>query len=206
MEAGTESQAGRGSTAPPAPDAPPGRFTHPSGLSQKPRSRHPGRPPFSSPGGTGHGGPLPSTDDVGSVTGGLQPCSGPAGPGGVPCSPGAFFVNPFLLTFLDSGGLLKFVCRFSGGAFRQGAWGVVVKADEHDSLISDVDHVPAPFRAPNPVSSDLGPPHRAGLPVPPAEAMFRLLLEQCPSGRGRGPDLSVLHPCQSVLHCGPPRP
>ena len=96
-------------------------------------------------GGTGHGGLLPSTDDVVYVTGGLHSCSGPTGLGGVPRSADAEIANPFVLTFLDSGALLKCVHRFSGRAFRQGTVGVAVRGIRHGSCLLDVDPVPPAF-------------------------------------------------------------
>ena len=102
-------------------------------------------------GGTGHGGLLPSTDDVVYVTGGLHSCSGPTGLGGVPRSADAEIANPFVLTFLDSGALLKCVHRFSGRAFWQGTVGVAVRGIEHGLCSGHVDPVPAAF-TPGPAS------------------------------------------------------
>ena len=191
----------RGSTGdrpPPAPDAPAGEIYPSLRPVSKPRSHHPGRPRFSGPGGTGHGGSLPSTDDVGSVTGGLHSCSGPAGPGGSSCLGGTFSANPFFLTFLDSGGLLKFVCRFSGRAFLQGALGW---------LLRELSTIPS-----YPMSFPLRARYQPGSPSHLASGRprwaifrclrqkpFRLLLEQCPAGRGRGP----LGPASRSAH--PPR-
>ena len=104
-------------------------------------------------GGTGHGGLLPSTDDVVYVTGGLQPCSGPTGLGGVPRSADAEIANPFVLTFLDSGAVLKCVHRFSGRAFWQGTVGVAVKGIEYDPRLRDGVYVPAAF-TPGPASQE----------------------------------------------------
>ena len=104
-------------------------------------------------GGTGHGGLLPSTDDVVYVTGGLQPCSGPTGLGGVPRSADAEIANPFVLTFLGSGAVLKCVHRFAGRAFWQGTVGVAVRGIECDLCSADVDVVPPAF-SPGPASQE----------------------------------------------------
>ena len=96
-------------------------------------------------GGTGHGGLLPSTDDVVYVTGGLHSRSGPAGLEGVPRSADAVLANPCGLMFLDSGALLQCVYRFSGRTFLQGTLGVAVKANEHQSRSFHVDPVTGAF-------------------------------------------------------------
>ena len=148
----------RGSTAPPAPDAlGRGASFVPLASLRNPRTSPPGGTLFPAQGGLAMGERFLSATDVGFVTGGLQPCSGPAGLGGSSCSSDVVLANLSGLTFLDSGALLKCVYRFSGRAFPQGAWGVVVKANEHQSRSSHVDHVtgasPALFR----VSFGLGP-------------------------------------------------
>ena len=108
--------------------------------------------------------PFPSTTDVGFITGGLHK----HGQAGVPRSADVLLANLFGLTFLDSGALPICVYRFSGVSIRLGAWGVVVKGIEYDSLISDVDHVTGAFSCPFPVSLVSGLPHWACTLRPPA--------------------------------------
>ena len=97
--------------------------------------------------------PPASTTDVGFITGGLHK----QGWGYLPRRTDVLLANLFGLTFLDSGALPVCVYRFSGVSIRPGAWGVVVKGIEYDSLISDVDHVTGAFRARFRVSFCLGP-------------------------------------------------
>ena len=101
--------------------------------------------------------PFLSTTDVVFITGGLHK----HGRGGLPRRAVALLANLFGSAFLDSGALPICVYRFSGVSIRLGAWGVVVKGIEYDSLISDVDHVTGAFRAPIPVSLVSGLPHWA---------------------------------------------
>ena len=149
-----------------APEIGPG--SGPKTLSQKAPGNGPGDCRFPRRGGTVQYPPFPSTTDVGFITGGLQPCSGPAGLGGVPRSTDVKVANLFGSAFLDSGALPICVYRFSGVSIRLGAWGVVVKGIEYESLISDVDHVTGAFRAPIPVSLVSGLPHWACTLRPPA--------------------------------------
>ena len=108
---------------------------------------------FRPEGGLSNTPPFPSTTDVVFITGGLHK----HGRGGLPRRAVVLLANLFGLTFLDSGALPVCVYRFSGVSIRLGAWGVVVKGIEYDSLISDVDHVTGAFRARFRVSFCLGP-------------------------------------------------
>ena len=125
----------------------------PKTQSQKTPGNGPGDGRFPRRGGTVQYPPFPSTTDVGFVTGGLHK----HGRGGLPRRAVALLANLFGLTFLDSGALPVCVYRFSGVSIRLGAWGVVVKGIEYDSLISNVDLVTGAFSCPSPVSSCLGP-------------------------------------------------
>ena len=97
----------------------------------------------SCPQGAGQRGGLPSTTDVGSVTGGLPK----RGLGYLPRRMDALLGNLFGSAFFQSGVPIAGVYRFSGSASPRGAWGVVVKEIDHDSGVADVDLVTGPFGA-----------------------------------------------------------
>ena len=120
--------------------------------------------PFSPPRGDCPIPPVPKHNQCRFHYGG----SAQAGLGYLPRRTDVLLANLFELTFLDSGASPVCVYRFSGASIRLGAWGVVVKGDEHDSGSADVDPVTVPFRTRFPVSTGLGPNHWACTLGPPA--------------------------------------
>ena len=142
-----------------------------------------GKPAFSAQKGDCPIPPPASTTDVGFITGGLHK----QGWGYLPRRTDVLLANLFGLTFLDSGALPVCVYRFSGVSIRLGAWGVVVKGIEYDSLISDVDHVTGRVQGPVPClilprAAPIGP-----VPWGLRQEPFPRILARCPAGLDRSP-------------------